>query len=141
MKKRTKLRLAFTLLIGLFILGGSNAFAGDDPKTKVVYVEDSESFYKLIDGDTPVLVDFFATWCRPCRVQDPILGEISIELDKKVIIAKVDVDKFPRISSKYEVSGIPCLIYFDNGKELWRKIGLQEKEILKAAISKSQKKK
>ena len=131
--------MAFVMFFGF----SANASQTEDSappaeKSEVVVVKDSESFYKLLDGDTPILVDFYATWCRPCRIQDPIIKEIASEMKGKVIVVKLDVDKFPRISSKYEVSGIPCLIYFDESKEVWRKVGLQEKEEIKAAITKAQ---
>lgn len=100
----------------------------------VVVIESSEQFYELIKGDTPVMVDFYADWCRPCRIQGPIVEELATEMPGKVIVAKLDVDKFPRISSKYQVTGIPSIILYEKGEQVWKKVGLQQKPGLKAAI-------
>ena len=100
----------------------------------VVVIESSEAFYELIDGKTPVIVDFYADWCRPCRIQGPIVEELAAEMPGKVIVAKLDVDKFPRIASKYQVTGIPSIILYEKGEQVWKKVGLQQKANLKAAI-------
>lgn len=127
------IRNILLLVLPMMLIGVSSGYAGT-PDGEVVTIKDSESFYKLIEGDTPVLVDFYADWCRPCRIQGPIVEEIAAEMAGDVIIAKVDVDKFPRIASKYQVSGIPSLILYQSGKQVWKKVGLQQKENLKAAI-------
>ncbi len=123
--------LFLPLMIGAAV---SSCASTDGGKGDVVVIESSEEFYELIEGDTPVMVDFYADWCRPCRIQGPIVEELATEMPGKVIVAKLDVDKFPRISSKYEVTGIPSIILFNNGKQIWKKVGLQQKPGLKAAI-------
>ena len=84
----------------------------------------SKTFQELIDGDTPVLVDFFAEWCGPCKMMQPILEDTSKQLGTKVKILKVDIDRNPLAASKFQVRGVPTLILFAKGKILWRQSGL-----------------
>jgi thioredoxin 1 len=86
------------------------------PKTK--------TFQELIDGDTPVLVDFFAEWCGPCKMMQPILEDTSKQLGAKVKILKVDVDRNPLAASKFQVRGVPTLILFLKGEVVWRQSGV-----------------
>lgn len=83
-----------------------------------------KSFQELIDGDIPVLVDFFAVWCGPCKMMQPILEDTSKQLGEKVKIIKVDVDKNPLAASKFQVRGVPTLILFHKGKVIWRQSGV-----------------
>lgn len=83
-----------------------------------------KTFQELIEGDTPVLVDFFATWCGPCKMMQPILEDTAKALGEKVKIVKVDVDKNPLAASKFQVRGVPTLILFQNGKIRWRESGV-----------------
>lgn len=84
----------------------------------------AKSFSELIMGETPVLVDFYAVWCGPCQMMQPILQETSQKLGNKVKIVKVDVDKNPMAANKYQVRGVPTLILFHKGKILWRQSGV-----------------
>ncbi|MDX5338291.1 MAG: thioredoxin [Cyclobacteriaceae bacterium] len=84
----------------------------------------AKTFQELIDGDTPVLVDFFAVWCGPCKMMQPILEDTSKQLGEKVKIIKVDVDKNPLAASKFQVRGVPTLILFHQGKIVWRQSGV-----------------
>lgn len=86
--------------------------------------EQPKTFQELIDGDTPVLVDFFATWCGPCKMMQPILEDTAKKMGEKVKIVKVDVDKNPLAASKFQVRGVPTLILFQKGKILWRESGV-----------------
>ena len=96
------------------------------------------NFDTIIQSEKPVLVDFFATWCGPCKMISPISREVKDSLGDTVSIIKIDVDKNQQISSKYQVRGVPTMILFQNGKQLWRQSGvLTKEEIIKTIIEKS----
>ena len=96
------------------------------------------NFDTIIQSEKPVLVDFFATWCGPCKMLSPILREVKDSLGDTVSIIKIDVDKNQQISSKYQVRGVPTMILFQNGKQLWRQSGvLTKEEIIQTIIEKS----
>lgn len=84
----------------------------------------TKTFQELIEGDTPVLVDFFADWCGPCKMMQPILEDTSKQLAGKVKILKVDVDKNPLAASRFQVRGVPTLILFSKGEIVWRQSGV-----------------
>jgi len=85
------------------------------------------NFHEIISSSTPVLVDFFAEWCQPCKIQTPILQEVAREMTDKVRIIKIDIDKNPLIASQYQVQGVPTLALFKEGRVLWREAGVQAK--------------
>lgn len=91
-------------------------------------------FDKLIQENKPTLVDFFATWCGPCKMQAPILEEVKKNVGDKANIIKVDIDKNEELARKYNVQSIPTLIMFKNGEAVWRAVGLQQQDILEAKI-------
>lgn len=82
------------------------------------------NFNHLINGNKPVLVDFYATWCGPCRTQAPILEEVKKRVGERASIIKIDVDQNPQVAAQYQISGIPTLLLFKNGKIIWRKSGV-----------------
>ncbi len=86
-----------------------------------------ENFDEIINGDKPVLVDFWATWCGPCKMLAPTIEELAEELKDEVVVAKLDVDKAQEIAVKYQVMSIPTLILFKDGKEVKRTVGFQPK--------------
>ncbi|MDD2673266.1 thioredoxin [Flavobacterium petrolei] len=96
------------------------------------------NFDTIIQSEKPVLIDFFATWCGPCKMLGPILKEVKDSLGDRVSIIKIDVDKNQQISSQYQVRGVPTMILFQNGKQLWRQSGvLTKEEIIKTILEKS----
>lgn len=96
------------------------------------------SFQNVITSDKPVLVDFFATWCGPCKMLGPILKEVKDDLGDRISIIKIDVDKNQQVASLYQVRGVPTMILFQNGKQLWRQSGvLQKNDLIKIILEKS----
>ncbi len=96
------------------------------------------AFQELIQKDQPVLVDFFATWCGPCQMLAPILKQVKESLGERITIIKIDVDKNQAIAAQYQVRGVPTMLLFQNGKQLWRQSGVVSKdELVKIIIEKS----
>ncbi len=90
------------------------------------------AFDNLINTDKPVLVDFFATWCGPCQALAPILKSVKEDLGEAISIIKIDVDKNQALASQYQVRGVPTMVLFRNGKQVWRQSGvLQKPDLIK----------
>lgn len=83
-----------------------------------------EDFVKLISQDRPTLVDFFATWCGPCKVQGPILEDVKNQVGEDANIVKVDIDKNQALAAQYNVRSVPTLIMFKNSEAVWRGVGV-----------------
>jgi len=81
-------------------------------------------FGDLLNGDTPLLVDFFATWCGPCKMLEPAVKQVAQKMAGKIKVIKIDIDKNPNVANLYQVQGVPTLILFQNGKILWRTSGV-----------------
>ncbi len=94
------------------------------------------SFKELIAGETPVLIDFYADWCGPCRAMTPIIKEVADEVGDKVKVIKIDVDKNQDLSNKLNIRGIPTFMVFKNGEAVWRASGMQSAHQLLQIIRK-----
>jgi len=94
----------------------------------------TETFGTIINGDIPVLVDFFAEWCQPCKMMKPILEELHERMGDQLRIIKVDIDKSPAASHFYNVTSVPTLMLFQKGNILWRQPGVVPAASLKKII-------
>jgi len=97
----------------------------------------NSNFNDIIKAPHPVLVDFFATWCGPCQMLAPVLKQVKDTLGERISIIKIDVDKNQAVAAQFQVRGVPTMILFQDGKQLWRQSGVLTKEqILKTVLEK-----
>lgn len=87
-------------------------------------------FKEIISGSKPTLVDFFATWCGPCKMQSPVLEQVKQEVGDDANVIKIDVDRNPELSALYRVQSVPTLMIFKNGESVWRASGLHQRDQL-----------
>ena len=96
-----------------------------------------EKFAELIQSSQPVLVDFFATWCGPCKAMEPVIKDVAKTVAGKVRVVKVDIDKQQQIAQTYNVSAVPTFMIFKEGKIIWRHPGMIDKNSLMKQIMQS----
>lgn len=98
----------------------------------------NDSFKDIINSDKPVLIDFFATWCGPCQMLGPVLKQVKDSLGDRVSIIKVDVDKNQELAAMQQVRGVPTMMLFKRGQQLWRQSGvLSKEEIIQIILEKT----
>jgi len=93
-----------------------------------------KSFKEIINQDKVVLVDFYATWCGPCKTMGPILENVKKKIGDKGTIIKIDVDKNQKLASELNISGVPTLIIYKNGKQIWRQSGVVDANTIEQKI-------
>ena len=86
----------------------------------------SQKFKEIIDSERPVLIDFFATWCQPCKVQSSVLNSVKENVGEAARIIKVDIDQYPSIAAEYGVRSVPTFAVFKNGELLWKESGVHD---------------
>jgi thioredoxin 1 len=93
-----------------------------------------ETFQQIINGDKPVLVDFFATWCGPCKAMSPVIESIGKELQGQIRVLKIDVDKNQALASQLHIQAVPTFVIYKKGQIVWKKSGGADKTILMQEI-------
>ena len=93
-----------------------------------------DTFTSIINSNTPVLVDFYATWCGPCKAMAPAIEAIGKEVQGSARVLKIDVDRNPAVASKYQIQAVPTLAIFKNGQIVWRQSGGMDKASLKNVL-------
>lgn len=110
--------------------------ASDFQMSDAVVLLDEESFERrVVMSDKPVLVDFSATWCRPCRLMEPALDSVAREYQGRAVVGKVDVDQSERLAERYQIRAIPCILVFQNGRVVDQTRGLQSREALSELLN------
>ena len=105
------------------------------PSPHVVKVTDANFQEQVLDSSKPVLVDFWATWCRPCVEMAPTINELADDFAGEAVVAKLDVDENQATAAQYEITGIPAMLIFKDGQEVDRIVGTTDKDVLAAKLS------
>ncbi len=138
--KKTLMALLTLILAGTSVPATTQQALADDKKANqeesVKSVSDSTFSKEVLKSDKTVLVDFWAPWCGPCRMQGPIVEEVSNELKGKAKVVKLNTDENQKTAAAYNITGIPALIIFKNGKVVEQKVGLTKKDELLGTINK-----
>lgn len=96
------------------------------------------TFQEIINQEKPVLIDFSAAWCGPCKMMEPVLQDVKKRVGDNASIVKIDVDKNPQISAQFKIRGVPTFILFKEGKQVWRQSGMQSSDFLETLIKENQ---
>jgi len=111
-------------------------YNGDNKRTGKVLDLDINKFYSLINSDIPILVDFWAKWCIPCKAVEPIIRNLARKYSGKMIFGRINVDQNSDLAKIYDIMSIPTLIIFHKGKEISRLVGALPKHIIELEIRK-----
>lgn len=117
-----------------FISGGSTPAAMNQSTSNVKLVKEGEFDAEVAQSPLPVVVDFYATWCGPCKILSPMLDELAGPLTSKIKFVKINVDVAPRLAQRLEIQGVPTLVFFKNGKVVARIVGLPAMDDLKTHL-------
>ena len=125
------------LICSSFCIGCTAPKASMQTESNKVEKTTDETFeVKVLSSELPVLVDFWAPWCGPCKMIAPAVAELSAEFEGKIKVYKLNVDKSPRTAERYQIQSIPCLLLFKGGEVVDKSIGLKKKDDLEAMIKK-----
>ena len=127
--------LITSVFLALFLIFGINANANSKGNEKSEIKELTEATFDATIAKGIVIVDFWASWCRPCLMQAPIFEKAAKEMNGKVTFCKLDVDKAKNLANKLRIQGIPCLIIYKNGKEVERLVGVKPKDTIINALN------
>ena len=108
------------------------------PENELRQIMSKTSFKDLINSEIPVLIDFYADWCGPCKALAPVIQQVKSSLGDKVRIVKIDVDQNPQISQKLQIRSIPTLMIFQQGEVKWRAMGVQSLQTIRNELEKLQ---
>ena len=98
-------------------------------------IDTSNFINEVLNSDKPVLIDFWASWCGPCRMLSPVVEEIAAEYEGKIKVGKINIDEQPQLAAKYNVASIPTLMLFKNGKPVNTSVGVKPKRVIEAMLS------